>query len=201
MAVRPLQPRPKAPVRRDCRPPACQGRVPPPHDHAQKRLSAGQRRVPHTPWPTGHYDHAQKRLSAGQRRVPHTPWPSGPLRPQRQGGQTGAEGAIAADAPLHNVEGVAHVVTWAGGGAGGGVAQWEPFLWRSAAPSWTCWFHEAEAKPLSTWTISMQSGTGQTIWQRLQPTHSDSSTTGTRDPSVAGWRHWCAPSWQATTHL
>jgi hypothetical protein len=31
--------------------------------------------------------------------------------------KTGAEGAIAADAPLHSVEGVAHVDTWAGGGA------------------------------------------------------------------------------------
>jgi hypothetical protein len=32
-------------------------------------------------------------------------------------GETDAEGVIDPDAPLHNVEGVAHVVTWAGGGA------------------------------------------------------------------------------------
>ena len=38
-------------------------------------------------------------------------------------------------------------------------------------------------------TITMQPGTGQTIWQRLQPTHSLSSMVGTREPSVAGNMH------------
>jgi hypothetical protein len=32
-------------------------------------------------------------------------------------GETAAEGGIDPDAPLHIVEGVAHVDTWAGGGA------------------------------------------------------------------------------------
>ena len=45
---------------------------------------------------------------------------------------------------------------------------------------------------------SIYSGTGQTVTHRLQPTHSDSSTCGTRVPSC-GWMHWCAPSWHAAT--
>jgi hypothetical protein len=73
----------------------------------------------------------------------------------------------------------------------------------SCAPVSTCWFHVAGAKPFGTCSIVMQPETGQTIWQRLQPTHSDSSMTGTRllpsQPAFveAGWMHWCAPSWQA----
>ncbi len=67
------------------------------------------------------------------------------------------------------------------------VDQCEPFLCRNTAPVSKCWFQVAGAKPLATGSMVMQSATGQTIWQRLQPTHSDSSTTGTRIlRSVAG---------------
>jgi hypothetical protein len=36
-------------------------------------------------------------------------------------GETDTEGVFDPDAPLHNVEGVAQVGTWAGGGAGEGT--------------------------------------------------------------------------------
>src|SRR4029077_6862106 len=63
------------------------------------------------------------------------------------------------------------------------------------------------ARPVSTSTMVMQSGTGQTSAQRLQPTHSSSRTWGTCF-SATPWRrspcgrsstrmHWCAPSSQA----
>jgi hypothetical protein len=38
-------------------------------------------------------------------------------------GETDAKGVFDPDAPLHGVEGVAHVDTWAGGGAGGGAVR------------------------------------------------------------------------------
>jgi hypothetical protein len=61
-----------------------------------------------------------ERLSKGQRRDPCTTWPSGPPEHRDKEGETDTAGVFDPDAPLHGVEGVAHVSTWAGGGGGGG---------------------------------------------------------------------------------
>src|SRR5690606_27395045 len=67
--------------------------------------------------------------------------------------------------------------------------QWTPFFGRSLAPPPTCSFQVPGAKPLSTSAMLMQPGTGHTIWHRLHPTHSLSSTMGTRLPLGLGWMH------------
>jgi hypothetical protein len=77
---------------------------------AQARVSCGRPTTIFIPGP-------QKRLSAGQRRAPHTSWPPGPFDHRDKEPCRGGEAAPKGDAPLHSVEGVAHVVTWAGGGA------------------------------------------------------------------------------------
>jgi hypothetical protein len=49
-------------------------------------------------------------------RVPHRSWPSGPFEHGDKEPCRGGEAAPKGDAPLHIVEGVAQVETWAGGG-------------------------------------------------------------------------------------
>src|ERR1035441_7600389 len=84
------------------------------------------------------------------------------------------------------------------------------------------WAQDSAGRPVSIFAMVMQLSTGQTSQQRLQPTHSASSTRGMRAGGVgppmarrasalatgvtvmeggaAGlsrWMHWCAPSQQA----